>query len=241
MAKRRFRIDAGRYGGETVVGEVSREFVDFFIDRDESDLIETVQSFEWGEEENELGAPIPKEGFNAWYECDNFEHVNNAYADGTWTVSEVPGDGSDDYAWDENEQTFEAYHLYGREAYHDDKEPEVTEWQTQEDVDNYVPVLSWHSAEKGGFANWFVETDGEDFDPKKLAFSSVEMSLCEIVENVWYDKVELEANYDFNDTTGKGYYASVGYFNPKAHDTVYDEEALAEMWECYDDYLQEEN
>ena len=115
MAKRRFRIDAGRYGGETVVGEVSRGFVDFFIDRDESDLIETVQSFEWGEEENELGAPIPKEGFNAWYECDNFEHVNNAYADGTWTVSEVPGDGSDDYAWDEDEQTFEAYHLNGRE------------------------------------------------------------------------------------------------------------------------------
>ncbi len=34
MAKRRFRIEAGRYGGELTIGEVSKEFLDYFIDID---------------------------------------------------------------------------------------------------------------------------------------------------------------------------------------------------------------
>jgi len=240
MAKRRFRIEAGRYGGETVIGEVNREFVDFFIDKDESDLIEAVQGFEFEDEDMIGNSPKIKEDFYGWYECDNFEHQNHAYADSTWVYTEVPSDGSDDFAYDD-EIEFEPYQLYGREAYHSDEEPEVTEWQTQEDVDQYVPVLAFHSSEKGSFAAWFVETDGEDFDPKKLAFSTVEMNLCELVENVWYDKVELEPNYDFNETTGKAYYASVGYFSPKGHDTPdkYSEETLEEFWECYDEEFED--
>ena len=239
MAKRRFRIEAGRYGGEAVIGEVNREFVDFFIDKDESDLIEAVQGFEFEDEDMIGNSPKIKEDFYGWFECDNFEHQNNAYADGTWVYTEVPSDGSDDFAYDD-EIEFEPYQLYGREAYHSDEEPQVTEWQTQEDVDQYVPVLAFHSGEKGGFAAWFVETDGEDFDPKKLAFSTVEMNLCELVENVWYNKVELEPNYDYNDTTGKGYYASVGYFSPKGHDTPdkYDDSALEEYWEYFDEEIE---
>ena len=46
MAKRRFRIEAGRYGGEVALGKVDKEFVDYFIDKDESDLIEHVNSYE---------------------------------------------------------------------------------------------------------------------------------------------------------------------------------------------------
>ena len=63
--------------------------------------------------------------------------------------------------------------------------------------------------------------------------------MSEIVENVWYDKVELEAHFDYNDTTGKGYYASVGYFNPKWHDKedMYTPEYLKEneYWEGFDE------
>lgn len=246
MAKRRFRIEAGRYGGESVIGEVSKEFVDFFLDKDESDLIETVNSYEWEDEDMGLSdAPKIKEDFYAWHECDEFEHQNNAYADGEWVVSEVPADGSDDFGYDENEQTFEPYHLYGREAYHNDESFEsATTHVNEEDLDQVVPVLAFHSGEKGGFACWFVETDGEDFNPKKLAFSSVEMNLCELVENVWYDKEELDPCYDYNDTTGKGYYASVGYFNKKWHDTPekYTNEVLEEegYWEGYEDNLNED-
>ena len=44
MAKRIFRIEAGRYGGETVIGEVDKEFVEQFIDEGEGELIEHLTS-----------------------------------------------------------------------------------------------------------------------------------------------------------------------------------------------------
>ena len=46
-----------------------------------------------------------------------------------------------------------------------------------------------------------------------------ETDLGEIVETVWYNGKEVHLEYDYNDTTGKGYYASVGYLNKKWHDT----------------------
>jgi len=246
MAKRRFRIDAGRYGGELVIGKINADFVEHMRDYDESDLIDTITGYEWEDEEMGIAdAPKPKDEFYAWHECDDIEHLNNAYADGGFVINEVPADGSDDFNWDENEINTDGYHLYGREAYHDDELPEPSDYLSEEDIANMFPVLVFHSGEKGGFASYFVETDGEDFDPKKLAFSSVETNVSEIIENVYYDKVELEADYDYNDTTGKGYYAQVGYMNPKYRDdpNQYTDEYLEEegYWECYEDHLLEED
>ena len=45
MAKRRFRIDAGRYGGELVIGKINADFVNFMQDYDESDLIDTITGY----------------------------------------------------------------------------------------------------------------------------------------------------------------------------------------------------
>ena len=99
-----------------------------------------------------------------------------------------------------------------------------------EDMEGIEPILAFHSSEKGSFANYFLDLEGEEFDPEKLAFSTVEMNLAEIVENVYYNKQDLEANYDWNDTTGKAYYASVGYMNTKWHDSAdqYTDEYLEE-------------
>jgi hypothetical protein len=82
-----------------------------------------------------------------------------------------------------------------------------------------VPVLAFHSSEKGTFAVWFLDTD-EEFDAEKLRFGSCESDLADLVEAVYYGKEELEANYDYNDTTGKAYYAHVGYVNRKWHDQM---------------------
>lgn len=235
MAKRRFRIEAGRYGGEVALGKVDKEFVDYFVDKDESDLIEHVNSYEWDGPEDKT-IPKPKEDFYAWYECDDIEHLNNAYSDAGFYVSEVPADGSDDFAYDEYEKEIQGYHLYDREAYHDTKLEDATYTNGEDKTKDYIPVLNFHSAEKGGFACWFVETDGADFDEKKFAFSTVATTIAEIVENAWYDKEVLEENYDACDTTGKGYYASVGYMNTKWHDKEPTEDTLKECWEAYDDW-----
>ena len=62
-----------------------------------------------------------------------------------------------------------------------------------------------------------VGAHGEDFDPKKFAFSTCDTNLAEIVDTLWYNKEELEPLYDHSYTRGKGSCASVGYLNIKHH------------------------
>jgi len=49
--KRLFRVDTGINGGELVIGQVNEEFVQEFIDKDESDLIEALYNAEHDEDE----------------------------------------------------------------------------------------------------------------------------------------------------------------------------------------------
>jgi hypothetical protein len=65
----------------------------------------------------------------------------------------------------------------------------------------------------------------------------------EFIDSVWYDKKELETDYDYNDTTGKGYYAGIGYMNTKWHDIgdkyIEGAESLNVYWEEFDDEVEE--
>ena len=243
MSKRIFRIEAGRYGGETVIGKVDSEFVDYFLAIDKSErqeaIIEHVTSYDWDDGQPDADAPIPKEDYYMW-ECDDIEHINSAYADSGFFVTEVTNEeGKYDYS--EIETPLEAVQqLYGREAYSMGTLPDDEDIQ---DDDNYVPTLAFHSGEKGGFGCWFVETNGEPFDKYKFTYGIVETDMGEFIDSVWYDKKELEIDYDFNDTTGKGYYAGVGYMNTKWHDKgekyIEDCEYLEQYWEEFDDEVLE--
>jgi len=243
MSKRIFRIEAGRYGGETVIGKVDSEFVDYFLAIDKSErqeaIIEHVTSYDWDDGQPDADAPIPKEDYYMW-ECDDIEHINSAYADSGFFVTEVTNEESK-YDYSETETKLEAVMcLYGREAYSMGTLPDDEDIQ---DDDNYVPTLAFHSGEKGGFGCWFVETDGEPFDKYKFTYGIIETDMGEFIDSVWYDKKELETDYDFNDTTGKGYYAGVGYMNTKWHDKgeKYIEgcKYLEQYWEEFDDEVLE--
>ena len=243
MSKRIFRIEAGRYGGETVIGEVDAEFVDYFLAIDKSErqeaLIEHVTSYDWDDGQPDADAPVPKEDYYMW-ECDDIEHINSAYADSGFFVTEVTNEESK-YDYSETETPLEAVGcLYGREAYSMGTLPDDED--TQDDVT--VPTLAFHSGEKGGFGCWFVETDGEPFDKYKFTYGIIETDMGEFIDSVWYDKKELETDYDYNDTTGKGYYAGVGYMNTKWHDKgeKYMEgcESLEIYWEDFDDTVEYE-
>ena len=211
--KRRYRIEPGNYGGEMVVGEVSEEFVDYWIDRESYDLMEQVLNTGEGAEEDENpddNSPEVKEDFTYWHDCDEYEHLNGAFSDGEWTVYEVPADGSDDWDWDNEIWNGDANHIYGRECYFDNSTPD--------DMEDYVPVLSFMSVEKGNFGVCFLDLEGEEFDPEKLRFGSCESNLADLVESVYYDKEELELNFDYADTNGKSYEVQVGYMNTKWRD-----------------------
>lgn len=57
MAKRKFRIEGGRYGGELVLGEVNPAFVSYYAELDDtSELIDAVLESDqggWNDEEPE--------------------------------------------------------------------------------------------------------------------------------------------------------------------------------------------
>ena len=55
------------------------------------------------------------------------------------------------------------------------------------------------------------------------------------MDRVYYNKEELETNYDYNDTTGKSYEADVGWLNKKWVDHYQNYNDIdAEIWEDYD-------
>ena len=196
---------------------------------------------EWDDDEDiDRDAPAIFEDSNeleGWYVCDDMEHINNAYADGGFFVSNIT-DEDDDWAYDENELEVEGYCLKGREGAYISTDDPAGEYEPND----YTPVMIFHSSEKGGFASWFVESD-EPFDPNKLVYSIVETHLGDFVEDVWYDKELLEANFDYNDTTGKSYEAAVGWITNKWRDPYVDpaDADLSEYWEDYDYEMEEEN
>ena len=99
MAKFRYRIEAGNYGGELTIGEVPADFVEYWKDRDQDELIDHVTDWEEVEEPEDAledpDAPPVLEGY--WHDIDDLEHQNSSYADGHWTVYKVSSDGSDDW------------------------------------------------------------------------------------------------------------------------------------------------
>ena len=46
MAKRKYRIEGGHYGGECVIGEVNNHFVSNTVTLDESQLVDTILEFD---------------------------------------------------------------------------------------------------------------------------------------------------------------------------------------------------
>lgn len=237
MTKRKFRVVGERYGGELTVGTVSADFVRYWQDKDTDDLQQHLLGLEWQDEDNidSDSPPVLDDGeeFVAWNEVDDLEHLTGYAADSRFIVSEIT-DRNDDWAYDENEKEFYPYPLNSRECYADEREPE----NPPEDSE-YIPVLMWYSAEKGNFGTWFVETDGEDFNPKKFAISYIETNLGEMAELAYYDKVPIDCEYDFAESVGKGYYAFVGWMNKKWHDTEYSI-GNDDVWEGYEDNLREE-
>lgn len=248
MSKYKYNLYAERYGGETVIGEVNEAFVDYWIDRvdDEGDhdLVEFLT--DWDIEmppEDALddpdSAPFPTENFEPgqWHELDDIEHLSSCYADADIRVVPLDADGEED-----NENEFyvpivNLYAMYSREAYIDSTTPD---WNTA-NRDEYIPVVTFHSGEKGGFWNATLELD-EPFDQKLLSVGNIETHLCEMTEALFYNKEPVEFEYDYADTTGKGYYAAVGYMNTRWHDKQEKYDVGGDNWnelcEEFDDNLE---
>jgi hypothetical protein len=204
---RRFRVYTGRYGGELTIGKISDEEFAQFKDVEADEIID-----EFSDWEREM----------PWHEIDDLEHLNAPYSDNQYYVQEETVDGDE---IGKELGPFDYNHLYGREAYCSSG-PEGAVQET-------VNVLQFFSEEKGGFGDLLIETE-EDFDPNKLCIGVVETELAELIDSYYYDKIQIEPDFDSCDTIGKGYHACVGTMFTKYHDKLEDvniEEAFEWMEE----------
>lgn len=232
MAKRLFRVDTSNGGGELVIGTVNEDFVEHFIDKSENDLMTYVLEAEDIEPEDLEGPEICDE-FYTWSETDDIEHLYGVYANTEWSWMEVTGtEGRDSYDDEYEGEKFEPLHLHDREAYHEDNDERKEEYDV-------VPCLLYHTMEKGGMGNFFIETDGEDFDPNKFCYSTVATNVAEIVDEVWYDKQLIDCDQSWCDTRSKGDYVQVGYFNKDWHDTREQRQSDEYLWELYDENIED--
>lgn len=240
----KYVVRAGRYGGEVAIGTVNADFVRYWKERVEEDgdgdLVEVL--CDWDVNWETSDSPEPIEGYNpgGWYEIDDLEHFNSCYHDSDVYVQRV-GDDGEDIGEPEIFSLNDAAHVYSRECYAGSEEP------SEEELENgdVVPVLMFHSAEKGQF--WQVDLElNEPFDISKFQVGFVETDVATMPEQVWYDKTHCELNYDWCDTNGKGYYAYVGWMVKKWHDAPQDyfnyhntDKKTKVVEECFE-YLDEE-
>ena len=209
---RKFRVYTGRYGGELTIGKISDEEFAHFVGAETDEIID--EFADWDRE-------------RPWHDIDDLEHLNAPYSDNQYYVQE-----ESDIGVEIGDQLgpFDYNHLYGREAYcspWNGKDPEEEARQER------VNVLQFFSEEKGGFGDLLIETEG-DFDPEKLCIGVVETELAMLIDSYYYDKVQIDPDYDSCDTIGKGYHACVGTMFTKYHDKLEDvniEEAFEWMEE----------
>jgi hypothetical protein len=93
-----------------------------------------------------------------------------------------------------------------------------------------IPAIMMYDSQKGTFGHVYVMTDGEDFDPKKFAYASLDNTMSNSIFMLFYDKQSLTVDNNELSTWGKGFFASVGYL-PKC-EVEYDlDEMLKAGWE----------
>ena len=230
--KRKFRItlnESRAEGAELVIGTVSVEFVKYWQERD--DLIEHLESIADGKE-GDANSPPMRDGKNfPWNECDDIEGILSPYEPTVngFKVEEITAKGDVII----EKQLTDVVAVYSRERYVNPINMD------DENSDRDVSVLIFLSGERG-CDNWFVETDGEDFNPKKLAYGVLETYFGEFVEAVFYDKKELELETESATEGTMNREASVGVMKRswiKDHSKANTLKTLD--WDDYDELLKE--
>ena len=156
------KIIPTHYSGEFTMGTVTQEFIEYWSNKEEHDLLEYLHEVNWSEDfesasPTETGAKdrIP------FYEIDDIEHFNMPYTDSHFIYVNDVGE----------EIKFKPYVCNIRyiDNVNDDLNPNT------DDVSDYIPVLVYATLEKGNCGHWTVELGNEEFDKNKFViFSAID-------------------------------------------------------------------
>ena len=190
------RVELSGYGGEVVLGTVTKEIYDFWTGPGEEHFHNYFYSPDWFEdEEPDFEIPENAKIDVAWHDIDDVAHENGALFDHCHIeISEMAGD-----KWDSD---------FVRELYSGSLEDFVekyeneVDWDQEEYPNEDEYTFYGCSAEKGDFYDGNFEIPDETFDPKKFSFLCNDVYGNELIYQVNYGDVEYIDN-DGGSTTGK--------------------------------------
>jgi hypothetical protein len=178
---RTYSIQLWGYGGEYVMGTVTREIYDYFKKRRLS-----VSDFAWNydyAEENDIPEEMWPFSPGSWYECDDMGHVNGVDRNsGTLQVCDESGNTvyekslEDIDGCGEDDPEFSC----GDEVWIDSKDPGTV-------------VFIGVSNEKGTFFEGDIDLT-QPFDSSKLCISYDEIDGNEVISAVTYDGEDIDNN-----------------------------------------------
>ena len=184
------------YGGEVVLGNVTKKAYEFWTSEDAEEHFSTyVWQPGWFVEENP-DFKIPKFAeLPEWYEIDNIMHESGA----AWGGCRIYIREMDDKGYNANEI---------REIYDGDLEDFIAEHDIEVDWFDAFPkedeyTFYGYSSEKGTFWEGTTEIPGDTFDPSKLSFYVANIYQDKIIYSVEYKGLDY-LNNDGGGTDGKG-------------------------------------
>jgi hypothetical protein len=214
------RIQIWGYGGEIVMGRVSREAYRWWTNKAEAagvELHDFVFDWSWEEENGDKAVPAEARFITPgdWHECDNISHESGA------EVSDLSGITITDE--ETQEQLFE-FRLGINEL--EDKGVTVTCGFSEdtEDAGTGNACFIGQSVEKGVFFNGTVRIT-QPFDPRLLEISYNSIADWDLVSGVEYDGEDIEGT-DGYDTRGKSMDCSLHYIGVDADTDPYDENTV---------------
>lgn len=187
--KKKYEIHLQGYGGEFVLGSITKEQYEFWKDRDDLDDF----AYDW---DGEMDIPEAMKIFNPgdWHECDNLEHISGCEFSELCSVVVYDKEGNEVWSSPLSVSALEDRGV-GVDGMNRD------EFYVEHDsTEEYF--FAGQNFEKGTFQTYEIETYGK-FDPAKLNFSTNDVNGWEFVDGVSYESIELDDTSGYS-TTGKG-------------------------------------
>ena len=180
----KYEIEIYGYGGEIVMGKLTKEQYEFWIDHADRESEELHSHLFWDPWSDEDGNPMTDDEdprwLGQWYEIDDIYHGCNALVDGC-RITVTDEDGKE--VWTTDDPIIES-----------------TEFYDPDEQEGYV-FKGW-SSEKGNFFGG--EFEAEEFDPAKLKFYASNVDGEVFIDSLEYEDQTVDNDMG-GDTTGKGY------------------------------------
>jgi len=228
---KKYRFTISRYGGETVMGTITREQYEYWKDRDD-DLQEYVMGFDREAYEQEHNVPEEARFSGDWYEQDNVEHIcGGEVSDGNYLqIDEFDQDGNPIKNADGSFKMWEPIAL-GRESREKHGIKTNDYQQFDEDHDSVINKCYFYGQafNKGGWGNEdFVEL-AEELDTNKITLNCSEVQGTLMCSSISYEGLDQEIPLT-EDSTGSSQTCCVreGWQNPDAVEEEITEEAKPE-------------